>query len=322
MKHKEEMKLFLLSKGFNPKRVGRMSTETMESHVNELKEKESLNDKDAEFIENSEQALKQSTQQQQQQQAQEQHQTQQQSQQLHQEPQIHEKQVDNEAELRFAVDIEKVIKLSLQIASQEKEQSQAQYQQSRIVNSFGKDFKEKVKETSTIKGWKYDHECKGIAIKKDHGRCKFYYHTYDILKLPKAELRQLANLKMVNPVNYPYGYEFEKFLQKQAKKNFADCDLKPTKKRSTMSLDLPIITKSKKKKPEPLAQVTGWFYDHVTREMVIERSEGQNQRFYECNEFKKLSKNDILTMANLSFRDYENDEEGEMFMKMFLHVLE
>lgn len=112
--------------------------------------------------------------------------------------------------------MEKAIKMSLEIVSQQKEQSQTQGQQSKIVDSFGKNFKEKVIETSEIKGWKYDHACRGIAIKKDHGRVKWYYHTYDIFQPPNDELRQLANLKMVNPGLYPQGYEIEELIKKQA----------------------------------------------------------------------------------------------------------
>lgn len=223
--------------------------------------------------------------------------------------------------MRFQDDIEKAIKLSLQIASQQKEKSQVQEQSSRIVDSFSKEFKEKIKETSEIRGWKYEHSCKGIAIKKDNGRVKWYYHTYDILNLPKDELRQLASLPMVNPGKYPQGYELEEFLKKQAKKDFVDCNFHPVKKRSTMSLDIPVV-RSKKKKPEPLSQITGWFYDQTTQEMVIEREDGNQQRFYECNEMKQLSRKDILDLSNFPFRDHEDHEEGEMFMKMFVHVLE
>lgn len=62
---------------------------------------------------------------------------------------------------------------------------------------------------------------------------------------------------MIYPGKYPQGYEFEEFLKNQAKKDFVDCDINPTKERSTMSLDILIITTHKKKKPEPLAQETG-----------------------------------------------------------------
>lgn len=136
--------------------------------------------------------------------------------------------------MQFATDIEKAIKLSQQIASQFQQQSSQQEESSKIVDSFDENFKEKGKTTkgskpeefSKIKGWKYDADCRAIIIKRDHGRCNYYYHTYDLLKLSKAELRQLANLRMINPAMYPQGYEFEEFLKKQAKKDFEDYEIK------------------------------------------------------------------------------------------------
>lgn len=49
-KHRKEMKSFLLSKGFNGKRFRRMSTDIMEKHVNDFKEKESMKGKDTKFV--------------------------------------------------------------------------------------------------------------------------------------------------------------------------------------------------------------------------------------------------------------------------------
>lgn len=137
----------------------------MEKHVEEFKFKESMNDKDSEFIRNLEETISQTQQQQ------------------HE----HEQPSNSEDDQQFAVDIEKAIKLSLQSASEQLPQQQDK--STKIVDSFEKNFQEKEGTTSEIKGWKYDPSCKAIIIKRDHGRCKYYYHTYDLLKLPKTELR-------------------------------------------------------------------------------------------------------------------------------------
>lgn len=115
--------------------------------------------------------------------------------------------------------------MSQQSAFQQQQQSQAQLSNTKIVDSFGKTIKEqkskvyKSEEFSKIQGWKYDEECKAIMIKIDYGRCKYYYHTHDILKLLKAEFQQLSKLKMVNHGMYALGYELEEFLKSQAKKD-------------------------------------------------------------------------------------------------------
>lgn len=128
-KHRDEMKAYILDKGFNPKRFGRMSTETRERHVNEIKEKESLNDKDTDFVQHFEEALSQLTQQQQEHQPQ-QHQEEQQ-------PQQQKSKLEEDEALRFATDVEKAILQSLQIASQIQQQSQQQKEHIRTVDSFG-----------------------------------------------------------------------------------------------------------------------------------------------------------------------------------------
>lgn len=89
-KHREEMKTFLLSKGFNPKRFGRMSTQTMEAHVEEFQFRESKSDKYIEFVQDFAKALRQSNQTQQQQNHQEQQEKPQQQQQQEQQPQQHQ----------------------------------------------------------------------------------------------------------------------------------------------------------------------------------------------------------------------------------------
>lgn len=88
-----------------------------------------------------------------------------------------------------------------------------------------------------------------------------------------------------------------------------------------MSLDIPIITKPKKKKPEQLPTIIGWSYDRTTMEMVIDRGEGQPQRLFELNEMKVLSRIDILTMADLPFVGHEVDGEGLLWIKAFQHAL-
>lgn len=59
-KHKKELKSFLLNKGFNAKRFGRMSTQTMEKHVEDFKFKDSMKDKDIEFVKEFEEAVNKS----------------------------------------------------------------------------------------------------------------------------------------------------------------------------------------------------------------------------------------------------------------------
>lgn len=67
-----EMKTFLLSKGLNGKRFGRMSNQTMDKHVEDFKFKESKNDKDTDFVKDFEEAMTKSKQTQQPEQQQEQ----------------------------------------------------------------------------------------------------------------------------------------------------------------------------------------------------------------------------------------------------------
>lgn len=57
-------------------------------------------------------------------------------------------------------------------------------------------------------------------------------------------------------------------------------------------------------------------------EMVIDREHGDQQRLFECNELKVLSRFDILTMVELPFIGYEDDSEGLMWMKAFNWALE
>lgn len=117
--------------------------------------------------------------------------------------------------MKFLEEMEKAIQNSLLEDSHEKSK-----EHTRIVDSFDGNL------YSKILGWKFDKGSNSIMIKRDYGRCMYYYHTEDILNLPKSDLHQLAKLKMVNIGKYPHGYELEDFLKKQVKKDFADCNVK------------------------------------------------------------------------------------------------
>lgn len=113
-KHREEMKSFLLSKGFNPKRFGRTSTQTIEAHIEEFQFRESKNDKDSEFVQDYEKAPRNSKQTQQQQNhqdhSQQQHKPEQQQPQQESQQSAHhyqQQQSTLDEELQFAADIEK-----------------------------------------------------------------------------------------------------------------------------------------------------------------------------------------------------------------------
>lgn len=89
--------------------------------------------------------------------------------------------------MKFVAEVEKAIKLSQKIASKLLQQEE----HTRTVDSFGKNFKEKLtnskSSSSKIMSWKYDVDSNAIMVKREFGRCKYYYHTKDIISLPKSD---------------------------------------------------------------------------------------------------------------------------------------